>query len=84
MTEHLLKPQAQPTPHPTAQYWRKCQVEELFDLTFLDLIFQAASVHRQNFDPHKIQISALLSIKTGGCPEDCAIVRNRLIIKAWD
>ena len=72
MTEHLLKPQTPLKPHPTAQYWRKCQVEELFDLPFLDLIFQAATIHRQNFDPQKVQISALLSIKTGGCPEDCA------------
>ena len=58
-------------PHPTAAYWRKCQVEELFNLPFLDLVFQAASVHRQNFDAQKIQLSTLLSIKTGGCSEDC-------------
>lgn len=58
-------------PHPTAQYWRKCQVEELFNQPFLELVFQAASVHRQHFDPQKIQLSTLLSIKTGGCPEDC-------------
>ena len=42
MTEHILKPKPQQTPHPTVQYWRKCQVEELFNLPFLDLIFQAA------------------------------------------
>lgn len=58
-------------PHPTAQYWRKCQVEELFNQPFLELVFQAASVHREHFDPQKIQLSTLLSIKTGGCPEDC-------------
>ncbi|QMT30638.1 biotin synthase BioB [Alysiella filiformis] len=58
-------------PHPTAQYWRKCQVEALFNQPFLELVFQAASVHRQHFDPQKIQLSTLLSIKTGGCPEDC-------------
>lgn len=58
-------------PHPTAQYWRKCQVEALFDKPFLELVFQAASVHREHFDPQKIQLSTLLSIKTGGCPEDC-------------
>ncbi|SSY70845.1 biotin synthase BioB [Alysiella crassa] len=58
-------------PHATAQYWRKCQVEELFNQPFLELVFQAASVHRQHFDPQKIQLSTLLSIKTGGCPEDC-------------
>ncbi len=58
-------------PHPTAAYWRKCEVEDLFQLPFLDLVFQAASVHRQHFDAQKIQLSTLLSIKTGGCPEDC-------------
>lgn len=56
-------------PHPTAQYWRKCQVEALFNQPFLELVFQAASVHRQHFDPQKIQLSTLLSIKTGGCPK---------------
>ena len=66
-----LRRQTTPTPHETQQYWRKCQVEELFNLPFLDLVFQAATVHRQNFDPNKIQLSALLSVKTGGCTEDC-------------
>ncbi len=66
-----LKPQATLTPHPTSQYWRKCEVEALFAQPFLELLFQAAQIHRQNFDPGKIQLSSLLSIKTGGCPEDC-------------
>ena len=44
----------------------------LFDLPFPELMFRAQSVHRQNFDPAEVQISTLLSIKTGGCPEDCA------------
>ena len=44
----------------------------LFDLPFPDLMFQAQSVHRANFDPAEVQISTLLSVKTGGCPEDCA------------
>lgn len=44
----------------------------LFALPFPDLMFHAQSVHRQNFDPAEVQISTLLSIKTGGCPEDCA------------
>ena len=57
--------------HAVSQYWRKCQIEELFDLPFLDLVFQAAQVHRQHFNPQQIQLSTLLSIKTGGCPEDC-------------
>ena len=44
----------------------------LFDLPFPELMFRAQNVHRQNFDPAEVQISTLLSIKTGGCPEDCA------------
>ena len=66
-----LKAKSELTPHPTAQYWRKCQVEELFDLPFMDLVFRAASVHREHFNPNAIQLSTLLSIKTGGCAEDC-------------
>lgn len=50
----------------------KCDVEALFGLPFLELVYQAAEVHRQNFNPREIQLSTLLSIKTGGCPEDCA------------
>jgi biotin synthase len=44
----------------------------LFALPFPELVFQAASVHRQNFNPAEVQLSTLLSVKTGGCPEDCA------------
>ncbi|WP_274571874.1 biotin synthase BioB [Neisseria leonii] len=66
-----LRRQSARTPHPTALYWRKCQVEELFALPFLDLVYQAAEVHRTHFHPREIQLSTLLSIKTGGCPEDC-------------
>jgi biotin synthase len=44
----------------------------LFDLSFPELMFRAQSVHRAHFDPREVQISTLLSIKTGGCPEDCA------------
>ena len=44
----------------------------LFALPFPELVFQAASVHRQHFDPATVQLSTLLSVKTGGCPEDCA------------
>ncbi len=47
-------------------------VEALFELPFADLLYRAQSVHRQHFDPNKIQRSSLLSIKTGGCSEDCA------------
>ena len=51
--------------------WSKEEVEALFALPFLDLLFRAHTVHRANFDPNRIQISRLLSIKTGSCPEDC-------------
>ncbi len=52
--------------------WTREEVRALFALPFPDLIFQAQTVHRANFDPTEVQISTLLSIKTGGCPEDCA------------
>jgi biotin synthase len=51
--------------------WTRAEIAELFALPFPDLIFRAQSVHRANFDPGQVQISTLLSIKTGGCPEDC-------------
>jgi len=46
-------------------------VEALLNLPFSDLLFRAQSVHREHFDPNEVQLSTLLSIKTGGCPEDC-------------
>jgi biotin synthase len=52
--------------------WTHDAVRVLFDLPFPDLMFRAQCVHRENFDPTEVQISTLLSIKTGGCPEDCA------------
>jgi biotin synthase len=52
--------------------WTRVQLRALFDLPFPELMFRAQSVHRQNFEPAEVQISTLLSIKTGGCPEDCA------------
>ena len=51
--------------------WRVAEIEALFALPFSDLIHRAQSVHRENFDPNAVQISTLLSIKTGGCSEDC-------------
>jgi biotin synthase len=51
--------------------WSLAQVEALFALPFNDLLFQAQTVHRQNFDANAVQLSTLLSIKTGGCSEDC-------------
>jgi biotin synthase len=52
--------------------WTPSEVEQLFALPFVDLVFHAQRVHRRYFDPARIQVSTLLSIKTGGCPEDCA------------
>ena len=52
--------------------WSTAEVGRLFDLPFNDLVFRAAAAHREHFDPNRVQLSTLLSIKTGGCPEDCA------------
>src|SRR5262245_46901977 len=54
---------------PTA--WSVDAVCELFELPFNDLIYRAHGVHREQFPPNAVQLSTLLSIKTGGCPEDC-------------
>ncbi len=52
--------------------WNIKEIENLFDKPFVDLIYQAQRIHRQNFDPNTVQVSTLLSIKTGACPEDCS------------
>jgi biotin synthase len=51
--------------------WTLAEIEALYALPFADLMFYAQRVHRANFDPNRVQVSTLLSIKTGGCPEDC-------------
>jgi biotin synthase len=51
--------------------WSRTEVSRLFGLPFNDLLFHAQQVQRANFDPNAVQVSTLLSIKTGGCPEDC-------------
>jgi biotin synthase len=51
--------------------WTVDEIETLFELPFNDLVYRAQGVHRAHFDPNKVQLSTLLSIKTGGCPEDC-------------
>lgn len=51
--------------------WTNAEIEALFALPFNDLLFHAQGVHRQCFDPNAVQVSTLLSIKTGACPEDC-------------
>ncbi len=55
----------------TRHDWTYDEVKALFDQPFNDLLFQAQSIHRQHFDPNAVQVSTLLSIKTGACPEDC-------------
>lgn len=55
----------------TRHDWTVEEIESLLDLPFNDLLFQAQSVHREQFDPNQVQVSTLLSIKTGACPEDC-------------
>lgn len=51
--------------------WNYAEVESLYQQPFNDLIYQAQTIHRQHFDPNEVQVSTLLSIKTGKCPEDC-------------
>ena len=52
--------------------WTREEIEAIYHQPILDLIYQAASVHRQNHEANEVQVCTLLSIKTGGCPEDCA------------
>lgn len=63
-----------PTEFPAAirHDWMVSEVQALLALPFNDLLFRAHMVHRQHFDPNRVQVSTLLSIKTGACPEDCA------------
>jgi biotin synthase len=58
--------------HDAPPKWRVAEVEALFAMPFNDLIYRAQRTHRQHFDANAVQLSTLLSIKTGGCPEDCA------------
>ena len=61
-----------PAPPVTASpRWSVVDIEALFSLPFADLLYRAQQVHRAHFDPNAVQLSTLLSIKTGGCPEDC-------------
>ncbi len=52
--------------------WSVAQIEELFALPFPELLFRAQQVHREHFDPTNVELATLLSIKTGGCPENCS------------
>jgi len=68
-TLHFLKP-AKPSEN-SVEVWSRQSIEALFNLPFSDLMFKAQQVHREHFNPNEVQLSTLLSIKTGGCPEDC-------------
>ncbi len=68
----VLTPSAAAAESTTRHDWTRREIRDVFALPFPDLMFQAQSVHRANFDPAEVQVSTLLSIKTGGCPEDCA------------
>src|SRR5262245_53776712 len=63
---------AQSSPAAVRHDWSRAEIRALFELPFPELMFRAQSLHRAYFDPTEVQISTLLSIKTGGCPEDCA------------
>jgi biotin synthase len=52
--------------------WTQKEISEIYHTPLLDLIYRAASVHRTHHDPQEVQVCTLLSVKTGGCPEDCA------------
>ena len=58
-------------PHPIAATWTRADAEALFAMPFMDLLLKAQSLHRETFSPNEVQMSQLLSIKTGGCAEDC-------------
>lgn len=64
-------PTLSPASHTQTPRWTRAAVEALYALPFNELVHRAHEVHRANFDPQTIQLSTLLSIKTGGCPEDC-------------
>ncbi len=62
---------AVPAPTSTFKSWTQAEARLIYATPFNDLLFRAQTVHRENFDPNRVQLSKLLSIKTGGCPEDC-------------
>lgn len=65
-------PAVSPSPAPVRHDWDRAEALALFELPFPELLHRAAGVHRAHFDPAEVQVSTLLSVKTGGCPEDCA------------
>ena len=69
---HTRKPAESATAPAAASRWSVAEIEALFNLPFTELMHRAQTVHREHFDPTEVQLSTLLSIKTGGCPEDCS------------
>jgi biotin synthase len=67
-----MKPASAIAPATVRYDWQRAQISDLFNLPFADLLFYAQQVHRAHFDANRVQVSTLLSIKTGRCPEDCA------------
>ncbi|MGH8821622.1 MAG: biotin synthase BioB, partial [Rhodoferax sp.] len=64
-------PAANPAAPTAAPRWRVQDVQALFELPFPELLHRAQTIHRANFDPTLVEFATLLSVKTGGCPEDC-------------
>jgi biotin synthase len=75
-----------PNPSPKGQGlrndWTRAEIADLFDLSFLDLLHEAQAVHRRFHTPNEVQLSTLLSIKTGGCPEDCGYCSQSAFAKS--
>ena len=71
-TNQTIQPAVKQVEANVGNRWSREQVAKLFELPFMDLLFQAQQVHRENFQANRVQLSSLLSIKTGACPEDCA------------
>jgi biotin synthase len=71
--QHFHAPHKTPVARTTVaqRVWSVAEVQALLELPFSDLIFQAQTVHRAHFDPSLVELATLLSVKTGGCPEDC-------------
>jgi len=71
MTRTASAAAPQPQQQELRHDWSVDEIQALFDLPFNELLFRAQTAHRRHFDPNQVQVSTLLSIKTGGCPEDC-------------
>ena len=73
MSQPITKLPSRKAPDSSLKHdWSRPEVEEIFQRPLLDLVFAAQQVHRKFHDPAEVQLCQLLSIKTGGCPEDCA------------